>query len=108
MKPRTITTVVFVIALLVLTLPLTAAAGTTTRFQGKTVHAAFSTVDASGCVATDAFVFASAVRFTSTKPKSGDEFSAADIHISRYDFCNDIVLLSASGFAFVDATVFQV
>jgi hypothetical protein len=108
MTLRRTTGLMLAITLLVFLLPFAATAGSTTHFKGKTVNAAFFSVDESGCIATDVYVFASAVRSTSTKPKSGDEYSAADIYISRYDFCTDTSLESASGSAFVDGSALQV
>lgn len=97
-----------ILALLVLMLPFSAAAGSTTHFKGKNVRAGFFSVDESGCIATDVFVFAGTTRFMSTKPKSGDEFSAVDVFISRYDFCTDTFLQAAHGSTFVDGDELQI
>lgn len=101
---RRTTGMLFMLLLLLLALPLSAAAGSTTQFRGKSVNAEFATIDASGCVYTNASVFASATRFNSTKPKSGDEYSSVSVYLSRFDVCTDTTLLAAFGNAFVDGT----
>jgi len=82
-----------------------ASAGGNFKFRGDTADAFFSSFD--GCIATDVGVFASDGISQST-PGPGGASSGTNLFISQYDFCTDIQLLAAEGFASLAGPDFQV
>lgn len=109
MKKATVVTntLICVVVVLAIALPVTAWAGGISKFRGDSASASFSRVDASGCVYTDVFVFASQDRIQSP-PGPPQAQAGADIYISQYDWCNGLQLVGASGFTALDAGAFQV
>lgn len=89
-------TIVIAFGLILLTAP--AGAGETFRFKGKSADAFFSSIDPTGCVFTDVFVFASddvTVLHIPPGPPSSSLGSVASVFISQFDVCNGIDLVVA-------------
>ena len=99
--------VVLAMALLALVLPTTAWAADVFKLKGQSADAVFSSVDASGCIFTNVFVFASDDAIHNP-PGAGNSSSVAILYISRYDSCSGTQLLGASGFATLADADFQV
>jgi hypothetical protein len=95
------------LALMVLALPKIALAGDSYNFKGSTANAFFSRVDASGCVFTDVFVFATATRLHDP-PGPGADAPFAQVNIFQYDWCTGTELMSAFGSGSPAAGDFQV
>jgi hypothetical protein len=74
--------------------------------RGQSATAFFSTMDPSGCIVTNVFVFASEEGFRSP-PKPGETASWTEFAVSRYDACTETVLLDAEGFAVLSDPDFQ-
>ena len=91
-------------------IPAPAAEAQTTRvgfsFHGDMAEAGFSSVDASGCVVTDVFVFAIDGRIIG--PGVGDVRSAVAIDIFQFDVCADRVVFAFSSIATLAADEFQI
>ena len=84
----------------------TASAGSVFHFKGKGADAFFSTIDSSGCIFTDVFVFASEEIFQNPPgPRSAS--SGTFLFISQYDTCTNTLLLSADGFTSLGDPDFQ-
>ena len=68
------------------------------KFKGQSTDTFFSSVDPTGCIATDVFVFASE-QIIRNQPGSGTASSGLTLFISQYNVCTNQQLLVASGFA---------
>ncbi len=99
--------VVLTLTLAVFSLPTTAWAGEVFSFKGKSAGAFFSSTDPSGCIITDAFVFASEDTFQNP-PGPGNSSSGASLFIAQFNVCTSTQLLAASGFASLADPDFQV
>ena len=85
----------------------TASAGSIFHFKGRGAEAFFSTVDPSGCIFTNVFVFASEETFQNPPgPRSAS--SGTFLFISQFDACVGMQLLAADGFASLADPDFQV
>lgn len=107
MRSKFSITVVLAMALLALVLPTSAWAADVFKFKGATGDAFFSSVDGSGCVTTDVFLFANDEAIHNP-PGSGSSSSVTSLFISQYNFCTGTQLLGASGFATLAGGDFQV
>ena len=102
MKRRLFATLALVMALGSLTPPGTVQASIVSRFSysDRTAEAAFSSVDASNCIVTQVFLFATKSR-SSTSSGSKVLLSEANISIFKFDQCaepeSNPVLLDANG-----------
>jgi hypothetical protein len=99
--------IVLAMALLALVLPTTAWAADVFKFKGQSADAFFASVDASGCIVTNVFVFASDDAIHNP-PGSGNSSSATSLYISQYNSCTNTQLLGASGYATLADPDFQV
>lgn len=77
------------------------------KAKGLSAEAYFSSVDPSGCIVTDAAVFARD-ESTQNPPGPGTPSSSVFLYISQYDYCNDLQLLYAEGFSELAITDFQI
>lgn len=68
------------------------------KFKGQSTDTFFSSMDPTGCVATDLSVFASE-QIIRNQPGSGTPSSGLTLFISQYNVCTNQQLLVASGFA---------
>ena len=66
--------------------------------RGKLTSSFFSSLDPSGCIATDVSALGGDL-FSHQIPGPPDPFSAAFVVISQYNFCTETQLLDAGGFA---------
>ncbi len=98
---------VLALAVVSLAFPGTALAGDVFHVRQKGAEALFSSTDDSGCVVTEAFVFAGNIR-SQSPPGPGDRTSEAFVGLSQFDLCTGEQLLSAFGFATLGAGDFQV
>ena len=97
---------ILALILVALTISITTAwAGDTSRFNGQSAEAFFSSVD--GCIETSAFISAEDT-ITSDLPGSPNSSSRANFSIFKFDFCNSIDLQSVSCFAPLGDQEFQV
>jgi hypothetical protein len=90
-------------------LPAHAAGAMTSHFsfRGQFAEAFFSSLDASGCVATSVDVFAVDGRIKMEgSPKAMT--SSASMLISQFDTCTETLLLAADGFTELAADAFQI
>jgi hypothetical protein len=97
--------VAFVLAVFSLQAP--AQAGDSFNFRGLTAVAEFSNTDGSGCVFTDAFIFASNGRLHDP-PGPGTPSPVAEVNIFQYDSCSGTQLLAAFGSSSLTADSLQV
>lgn len=81
--------------------------GGTYRFKGLGANAFFSSLDPSGCVSTDVYVYASE-QMVKDQPGSGNSSSGVSIFISQYDFCTGTQLLAADGYTSLAAPDLEV
>jgi hypothetical protein len=81
--------------------------GGTFKLKGQTANAHFSNVDQSGCIYTDAYVYASE-EIVSTQPGPGTPSSGASVSIYQFDVCTGTQLLGADGFVPLAGPDFQV
>ena len=81
--------------------------GGTFRFKGQSANAHFSSVDPSGCIYTDVFVYASE-QIIATQPGPGTPSSGASLSILQFDACTGTQLIGADGFASLTGPDFQV
>jgi len=84
-----------------------AGGGQAFQFRGQNAVANFSSVDESGCIRTDVYLWGSEDVFSS-EPGQPIPSSEAYVLISRYDTCNDDQLLLADGVAGLSGENFQV
>ena len=99
--------IVLAIALASFSMPGSAKAGYIFRAKGPSADAYFSTIDGSGCVFTDIYVFASDNTNQSPPGRAGKS-SSVNMFISQYDTCTDTQLFAADGFASLAPSEFQV
>jgi hypothetical protein len=96
-RHRTVTKKGIVFGLIVSTVP--AWAVDITRFTALSAQVDFSSTDSTGCIATDVFVFASEAAIISHNPPGPPDSPTgepiAEVHISQFDFCNNIQLVDA-------------
>jgi hypothetical protein len=97
----------FMALVVALVLPAPVFAGNKWRIDGDSADAYFSTVDATGCIDTDVYVFAN--RGKEQNPPGAPGFqSSANLWLSQYDTCTSTQLLGANGFTSLGDQDFQV
>lgn len=75
-----------------------AGGGAAFRFKGRSAVAYFASVDESGCIGTDVYLFGSEA-VVSNAPGAGTPIAQSYVYISQYDYCTGTPLLSADGSA---------
>jgi hypothetical protein len=98
---------IFALVLATFSQHTTALANDIFHSRGQSATAFFSRTDPSGCIVTNAFVFASEEGFRSP-PEPNEIASWTEFAISQYNACTGILLLDAEGFGLLADSDFQV
>jgi hypothetical protein len=102
-----IITVLCAVMVAVFLLPAPVQAGSISKFRGDSADASFFTVDKTGCIYTDAFVFATEGKQQSPPGSPGTQ-RWADIYIYSYDTCSGEQLVAAFGSTGLGSGDFQI
>lgn len=89
---------IFVLYLATISQHTTASAVEMFKFKGLGANASFSSVDPSGCILTNVYVF-TAEAMIKVHPGRQGPFSSVNIFLSQHDLCTDTPLLAAEGVA---------